>query len=160
LALHEQGIKTFVVGVPGSSNYAALLDDLAVAGGTARLGTTAYYDVEHISDLDGVLDSIGATVILSCHLHLDEPPPDHNLVNVYLDSRVLTYGSADGWSWSGDVDGGREASDGNDAAIESGPATNPSYVDLDLTGTECTNLEVGKVRRLEVTFGCKTEIVR
>ena len=48
---------------------------------------TAYYDVEHISELDGVLDSIGATVILSCHLHLDEPPPDHNLVNVYLDSQ-------------------------------------------------------------------------
>ena len=46
MALHDKGIKTFVVGVPGSSPYAALLDDLAVAGGTARLGTTAYYDVE------------------------------------------------------------------------------------------------------------------
>jgi hypothetical protein len=144
--LHAGGIMTYVVGVPGSSPYAALLDQLAVAGGTARLGTTAYYDVAHISELDSVLDSIGATVILSCHLRLDEPPPDHGLVNVYLDSRIVSYGSPDGWRWTGDVDGGAEGG--------------ASYVDLDLIGAACDDLQAGKVRRLEITFGCKTEIVR
>lgn len=168
-ALHAQGIKTYVVGVPGSSPYAALLDELAVDGATARLGATAYYDVEHVSELDGVLDSIGATVILSCHLHLTEMPPDHGLVNVYLDSRVLTYGSPDGWRWTGDADveagttaeGGSatEGGDPGDASTESAPSA-ASYLDLDLTGKACSDLEAGQVRRLEITFGCKTEIVR
>ncbi len=166
-ALHAQGIKTYVVGVPGSSPYAALLDELAVDGATARLGATAYYDVEHVSELDGILDSIGATVILSCHLRLTEAPPDHGLVNVYLDSRVLTYGSPDGWRWTGDADveagtaaeGGTEASDPGDASTESA-TTAASYLDLDLTGNACSDLEAGQVRRLEITFGCKTEIVR
>jgi hypothetical protein len=156
-ALHDKGIKTYVVGVPGSSPYAALLDQLAVAGGTGRLGSTAYYDVAHVSELGDVLDSIGAEVILSCHLRLDDDPPDHEQVNVYLDSRVLTYGSPDGWRWTGSsTDGGDD-----DASLDSSAeAAAPSYKEIDLTGAACSDLEGGKVRRLEITFGCKTEIVR
>jgi hypothetical protein len=161
-ALHDKGIKTYVVGVPGSSPYAALLDELAIAGGTARLGSTAYYDVAHVSELGDVLDSIGAEVILSCHLKLDQTPPDHDQVNVYLDSKVLTYGSADGWKWTGaPTDGGSaeaESADASEAESETAPA--PSYLELDLTGAACADLQDGKVRRLEITFGCKTEIVR
>ena len=37
-AFHAQGIKTYVVGIPGSSPYAALLDQLAVAGGNRASG--------------------------------------------------------------------------------------------------------------------------
>jgi hypothetical protein len=161
-ALYDHGIKTYVVGVPGSSPYAALLDELALDGGTARLGSTAYYDVQHISDLGRVLDSIGASVILGCHLRLSEPPPDHGLVNVYFDSRILTYGSPDGWRWTSDTDGGAEAEDGdpNDATTESAPVASTSYLELDLTGAACNALQGGNVRRLEITFGCKTEIVR
>jgi hypothetical protein len=159
--LRAAGIKTYVVGVPGSSPYAALLDELAIAGGTARLGSTAYYDVEHISELDGVLDSIGAEVVLSCHQHLSEPPPDHDQVNVYLDSKILTYGSPDGWRWTEDRgDGGTNASDPEEASAESGSVANASYLELDLIGAACDDLQSGKVRRLEITFGCKTEIVR
>jgi hypothetical protein len=160
-ALHDKGIKTYVVGVPGSSPYAALLDELAVAGGTARLGSTAYYDVAHVSELSEVLDSIGAEVTLSCHLRLDQAPPDHDQVNVYLDSKVLTYGTPDGWRWTGSVpDGGSDDGDTSDAPAESATASAPSYLELDLTGTACGDLQAGKVRRLEITFGCKTEIVR
>ena len=88
-SLLENGIKTYVVGTPGSSPYAALLDQLALAGGTARSGSTSYYDVKHVSELDDVLAAIGATVILGCHLRLEAPPPDPALVNIYLRSRAF-----------------------------------------------------------------------
>ena len=96
-SLLEHGIKTYVVGTPGSSPYAALLDQLALAGGTARSGSTSYYDVKHVSELDDVLAAIRRkhSVILGCHLRLEAPPPDPALVNIYLDRELLTFGSTD-----------------------------------------------------------------
>jgi hypothetical protein len=197
-ALAQRGIKTYVIGIPGSAPYATLLDDLARAGGTARpagSGGAAYYGVDRLTELDGILGAIGSTVVLSCHLHLETPAKEMSLVNVYLDRQLVQYGAPDGWVWSslGDAgssldahatdDGGAsdatdDASDGeNDgSAVEDAGTENTSPADdvdtdavgapdastriprqdLDLLGTSCELLMSGKVRQVQVVFGCPT----
>ena len=186
-ALAQRGIKTYVIGIPGSAPYAALLDDLARTGGTARpagSGGAAYYDVDRLSELDEILATIGSTVILSCHLHLETPPKEMSLVNVYLDHQLVLYGAPDGWVWSNLRDGGGagdatdDVSDGesdapaDDAGVddastpvddaETDPVATPDArmprQDLDLLGASCERLMSGKVRQVQVVFGCPTII--
>ena len=189
-ALAQRGIKTYVVGIPGSAPYAALLDDLARTGGTARPGDggAAYYEVDRLTELDDILGAIGSTVILSCHLHLETPPKQMSLVNVYLDHQLVLYGAPDGWVWStpGDAGGTTDTgtsdtndppdieSDGppdEDAGIEDAPTTaidaetdatradaGMQRQDLDLLGAACERLMSGKVRQVQVVFGCPTVI--
>jgi hypothetical protein len=157
--LFAAGIKTYVIGIPGSVPYAELLNELAVTGGTARVGAaSSYYDVQVIGELDDVLGSIGATVTLSCQVHLAAPPPDSSLVNVYLDGQLVKYGP-NGWLWG---PAGADASlDADDAsAADDGPTDAGPHTEIDLAGTSCDMLESGKFRRLQVVFGCPTDIPR
>lgn len=168
--LFANRIPTYVIGIPGSAPYAAVLDGLAMAGGTARPMEPAYYDVEHLDELDGILDSIGTKVVLSCHLKLESAPPDRALVNVYLDREQLSYGSADGWRWSDDADGGlgigAAATDSGDVdstdatAPDDAPAADGGVLELDLLGAACDKLTAGQVQQVQVVFGCKTAIIR
>jgi hypothetical protein len=196
-ALAQRGIKTYVIGIPGSAPYAALLDDLARTGGTARPGDggAVYYDVDRLTELDDILGAIGSTVILSCHLHLETPAKQMSLVNVYLDHQLVLYGAPDGWVWSnlrdggGSMDAGTAEDGGSDDAtddrmdenhdgsrredvsvadastVEDGVAdpTPPPDApmlrqDLDLLGASCERLMSGKVRQVQVVFGCPTVI--
>lgn len=102
--LRANGILTYVIGVPGSVPYQDLLDQMATSGGTARSAEPRYYDVENMSELDQVLASIGASVVLTCHFVLEQPPPAPSLVNVYLDRELQTYGDA--WTWTNPGDAG------------------------------------------------------
>jgi hypothetical protein len=185
--LSRRGIRTYVVGIPGSAAYAELLGDMARVGGTARpAGSGAtYYDVDHLNELDGILSDIGSTVVLSCHLHLDMAPKAMSLVNVYLDRQLVEYGGPDGWVWTnpGDAgvdDGGRaglsdapsdiENDDGTsddalgpddapplaDGADIPDAAVGAARQDLDLLGGACDRLMSGKVRQVQVVFGCPT----
>ena len=192
-ALARNGIRTYVVGIPGSAPYATLLDELARTGGTARpagSGGAAYYDVDRLTELDDILAAIGSTVVLSCHLHLETPPREMSLVNVYLDRQLVEYGGPDGWVWTplgdgGTGDGGiaeggatdadkdasdaqvdedapgaadapmpRESADGDATAPEA--STRMPRQDLDLLGASCERLMSGKVRQVQVVFGCPT----
>jgi len=170
-------IPTYVIGIPGSAPYAAVLDGLATAGGTARPMEPAYYDVEHLDELDGILASIGTKVVLSCHLRLETAPPERRLVNVYLDRELLSYGSADGWRWSDDADagligsiladsGGDASSDDADAAADLGgssdgdAAEDGGLPELDLVGAACDKLTSGEVQQVQIVFGCPTAIIR
>jgi hypothetical protein len=185
-ALARRGIRTYVVGIPGSAPYATLLDELARAGGTARpIGDSGatYYDVDRLTELDDILAAIGSTVVLSCHLHLDTPPREMSLVNVYLDRQLVEYGAPDGWVWtnfgdasaadSGGVSEGGEtdamfedAQTPDDASTpieDAGPdatvpdaSTRVPRQDLDLLGASCARLMSGKVRQVQVVFGCPT----
>jgi hypothetical protein len=199
-ALAQRGVRTYVVGIPGSAPYATLLDALARTGGTARPadgGGAAYYDVDHLTELDDILAAIGSTVILSCHLHLETPPKEMSFVNVYLDRQLVEYGAPDGWVWTnfGDAgtadgagtnddgasdatdenDGGPADSGGNDDApsaddtstsedaatdvvIAPDASGRPQRQDLDLLGAACERLMSGKVRQVQVVFGCPTVI--
>ena len=189
-ALARRGIKTYVVGIPGSAPYATLLDELARTGQTARPADgsgAAYYDVDHLAELDDILAAIGSTVILSCHLHLETPPSERSFVNVYLDQQLVEYGAPDGWVWTdladagtsdaatdgavdgtdeGAIDGSEDApmpedaaAPGDDADVGGGQpdvSTGVPRQDLDLLGASCERLKSGKVRQVQVVFGCPT----
>ena len=90
-ALANAGIPVYVVGVPGSAPYAALLDQLAVAGGTARGTEPQYYAVSSTDQaaLLAAMSKIAAKITGTCTLTLDQAPPDPTLVNVFLDGTVL-----------------------------------------------------------------------
>jgi hypothetical protein len=195
-AFAQRGIKTYIVGIPGSAPYASLLNELARTGGTARPAGSgaAYYEVDRLTELDDILAAIGSTVILSCHLHLETPAKERSLVNVYLDRQLVEYGAPDGWVWSNLADGGTsrdgevneggggsdagddvpepDGSSAGDAAADDAPApgddadtdavatpdatTRMPRQDLDLLGSSCERLMSGKVRQVQVVFGCPT----
>jgi hypothetical protein len=87
------GIKTFVVGIPGSDLYVSTLDAMAVAGGVPASATSPkYYAVSAMGGVAGlqqVFESITKQLITSCRLQLQSNPPDLNLLNVYVDSQVI-----------------------------------------------------------------------
>lgn len=130
--LRDKGIRTFVVGIPGSSFYDDLLDQMAIVGGTARSGSPKYYRVDDMAALSDMLLQIGNQVMLSCELVLDDIPPDPGFVNVYLDQKVVPYDEADGWTWTGERT-------------------------LTLHGEACENVEKGAVGQVQVVAGCPTE---
>lgn len=132
--LFDEGVQTFVVGMPGSETYADVLDTMAEAGGTARSkGDTRYYSVRDTADLVESLLTIGTQVSLSCEITLENRPPDPALLNVYFDNDPVDFDAIDGWSYA------------DDASIE-------------LNGEACDVLRSGAVNQLQVVAGCPTII--
>jgi hypothetical protein len=99
-ALADKGIPVYVIGVPGSAPYAALLDELAQAGGTARPNEPYYYEVNSTdrTALTAAISSVAAKITGTCTLKLNHVPPDPTLVNVFLGGQVLPQGGTDGWT--------------------------------------------------------------
>jgi len=129
--LAAAGIPTYVVGMPGTETYADLLDRLAVEGLTARTSSPRYYPVETSAELTETLRRIGLDAALVCDVTLEVPPPDSNLVNVYLDGEVLSLGTE--WTWT-------------------------STTSLRIEGAHCAELREGVFRQLQVVAGCPSEI--
>ena len=127
----KAGVDTFIVGMPGSEAYHALLNRLANAGNTARPGKTAYYAVSDTDELSTALRSIGARVAISCDLPLAETPEDPDLVNVYFDDQIVPKSEDDGWRYT------------NASAIE-------------FVGPTCDALSSGNVLNVQVLSGCPT----
>lgn len=96
-------IPVYVVGIPGSRPYAALLDNLAQAGHTQRSAEPLYYAVDTADQgaLLTALSSIAAKITGTCTLSLNNAPPAPWLVNVFLDEQVLPQGGLDGWTLDG-----------------------------------------------------------
>ncbi|MGZ5968630.1 MAG: vWA domain-containing protein [Polyangiales bacterium] len=137
-ALKSAGVKTFVVGIPGSEAYKAYLDAFAVAGGvTAPTGTTKYFAVDAaggVSGLTGVFSLITGELITSCTLVLDSAPPDPNQINVYVDDAVVPQSGSDGWT------------------LDSSSSP-PSIV---LKGATCDSVKTKGAKSIRVIFGCPT----
>ena len=78
-ALKAAGIPVYVVGLPGTSApaYASLLDELAVAGGTAQPTSPKYYRVDRRQrqTLLTALKKIAAKIVATCEFKLTESPP-------------------------------------------------------------------------------------
>jgi hypothetical protein len=127
--LHAHGIDTFVVGMPGTETYGAVLDGFAVAGGTAQPAEPLYYPVASTKDLVNTLTQIGLSVAISCKIPLSQPPPDKAQVNVYFDQTVVPLDDANGWDWSGDDS-------------------------IDVVGGACATLQSGTVVEVQVVAGC------
>ena len=132
-ALTDAGIKTFVVGMPGSEPYENLLDAMAEIGGTARTGTPKYYSVADTDALEKSLKAIAASVAISCDIPLDYDPPERDFVNVYFDGKVVAYDAEAGWEWT---------QDGHVA----------------IRGAACEQLSAGDVLEVQILAGCKTVV--
>jgi len=132
-ALSDAGIKTVVVGMPGSEPYENLLDAMADVGGTARSGSPKYYSVADTDALEQALKAIAASVAISCEIPLDYEPPDPDFLNVYFDGKVVPYDAEAGWEWT---------DDGHVA----------------IRGAACEQLSAGDVLEVQILAGCKTVV--
>jgi hypothetical protein len=132
-SLAAAGIRTFVVGMPGSEPYVDLLNGMAELGGTARDGEPKYYPVSDTEALQQSLVAIAASVAISCELPLDYEPPDRDFVNVYFDGALVDYDPDAGWEWT---------SDGHVA----------------IRGEACEQLSAGAVLEVQILAGCKTVV--
>jgi hypothetical protein len=144
--LASAGIPVYVVGVPGSEVYAQLLDELALAGRTARAGVDAggldggldggvqYYAVSSTDQaaFTAALSKVAASITGSCTLTLDSAPPDPSLVNVFLDDQPVPQMGPDGWTLDG--------------------------ITVTLLGASCQKVTDGDVLDVRVVAGCPTVI--
>lgn len=131
--LFDAGILTYVIGMPGSEVYQSVLEEAAVAGGTAKSTPPSYYPVTDEEQLTSALKEIGIKVAITCTVDLGSAPPDKKLVNVYLDTSLVLQDPLDGWSWT------------NDTTVE-------------LHGAACDKLKSGDVLQVQVVAGCPTSV--
>ncbi len=128
--LSKAGVKTFVLGIPGTAPYAADLDRFAVAGGTGR-----YYPADDPTQeaFTAALNLIAGKIVDKCVITLDPPPTEPGVTNVLADGVIVPQDPADGWTWR------------DDGSIE-------------LHGTTCDDVKTGKTTSLKVAVGCKTVV--
>jgi hypothetical protein len=132
-ALAAEGIETYVIGMPGAEPYAALLDRLAAAGGTARGAETDYYAVGDAGELRDALYAIGTGIAIRCSIELEAAPEDPARVNVYFDGEVVPGDETDGWVWDGEQR-------------------------IEVRGEACDRLSSGEILEARVVFGCDTVV--
>jgi hypothetical protein len=98
--LAAAGIKTFVVGIPGSQFYSNFLDTFAVAGQVPNPnGPPSYYRVDATAGVAGltkVFTDITTQLVTSCDIELTTPPRDPSRVNVAIDCQVIGTSGTDG----------------------------------------------------------------
>ena len=127
-------IPTYVIGLPGiQPTLAAVLNSMAVSGGTARNNATRYYEVNDSQALADTLRSIVTQIAISCTITLTNAPPNWGQVNVYLDNEEVPQAADNGWKQIDDHT-------------------------LEITGTYCTTLQTGNVFQVQVTAGCPTYV--
>ena len=138
--LRRAGIQTFVVGIPGTEDYAPLLDDFAEAGGVPNPDAPpSYWAVSADGGVDGLVDvfqSITELLVRSCEIELEREAPAPGLVNVAVDCEPIRPSEADGSGWQ--LDG----------------TSVPNLVTL--TGPICEEIQSNGAKRVDVVFGCKT----
>ena len=97
------GIVTYVVGMPGSELYSSVLDDLAIAGGTARPTAPYYFAVSDADPLTLATSRKSASRSRSPATSSSTARRStRRLVNVYLDQHLVQLDPVDGWSWTSD----------------------------------------------------------
>ncbi|MFO0571273.1 MAG: VWA domain-containing protein [Polyangiaceae bacterium] len=131
--LLQAGIRTYVIGMPGTELYTQVLDNLAVAGGTAKPAAPYYIPAQDEEQLTAALKDIGIKVSISCSIDLDAAPPDTSKVNVYLDTALVQLDPVDGWTWTSDKS-------------------------VELHGAACDKLKSGDVIQVQVVSGCPTSV--
>lgn len=134
--LAEDGIRTYVVGMPGGESYADVLDRLALAGQTARdvpEGEPLYYGVSDEAALGAALREIATGIAISCTIELEAPPEHPSRVNVYFDGELVPLDAVDGWDWAAD-----------------------DFTHIEVFGAACERLGSGDVLEARAVFGCDT----
>jgi hypothetical protein len=133
-ALKSAGIPVYVIGLPGTSNpaYANLLDQLALAGGTALPTSPKYYRVDSTNSavLLAALKKIAAQIVATCEFKLTTVPAQPNQVNVYFDEVVVPADPVNGWKIDGQT--------------------------VTLLGDSCKKVLSGDVLDVRIITGCPT----
>ena len=139
------GIKTFVVGIPGSDSYTSTLNAMAEAGKMPRQsGTTSFYDVSASNSLQDLVDAfstITTQLVRTCDIPLKSSPPDPTRIIVTIDCKTVSQvpnttpdtGGADGFYIDYTQD--------------------PAH--LRLTGNYCTTIQSLGANSLDVITGCQ-----
>jgi hypothetical protein len=133
LALADAGVRTFVIGMPGSEAFAEVLDRLAESGGLARATAPLYYSVADAQELSDTVSALGLRVALGCTIELAEVPPDPGLVNLFFDGQLIPADPIEGW-------------------IFSDPHT------VQVLGEACSLMQSGDVLQADVVAGCPVVI--
>jgi hypothetical protein len=130
-ALMKAGIQTYVIGVPGSGPYGAVLDRMAEAGGTARPTPPEYYrvDTTDASAFGDALAKVAAKITATCTFPLAQVP-DPGKLNVFLDGVALAPDPTDGWLLDGTT--------------------------VQIVGAACDRIQSGDVLAVRVVAGCPT----
>jgi hypothetical protein len=101
-ALADAGVRTYVIGFPGSDAYGGILDAMARSADTARDGAeTEYYRVDDVAELAETLTQLGQDLSLDCTIAIDAEPEDRDRVAVVADGTLLEPDDDDGWRWDG-----------------------------------------------------------
>jgi hypothetical protein len=136
-ALQAAGVSTFVVGIPGTENYAQYLDNFATAGGVPNPAPPpSYYAVSAKGGVQGLVDvftSITTHLVRSCDVALEDTPQNLDLVNVAVDCQVVPYADGAGWSLTGS-----------------------DQKTLEIAGDACHTIQTDGARRVDVVYGCPT----
>jgi hypothetical protein len=139
-ALKTAGVSTFVIGIPGSENYATVLDSFAVAGGQPASATSPqYYAVSAsggVAALTEAFKSITIKLVTTCDMQLKVEPPDPTLLNITIDDALL--GKA----------GGEAGIDGWTLDTSTKPST------IRITGAPCDKLKSKGATSVQVLYGC------
>jgi len=135
--LSKAGIKTIVVGIPGTEAYTNTLDALAAQSGVDNPDAPpSYFAVSAQSGVTGLsttLEHITTGLIKSCELDLASAPPDLNKLYVVVDGVALTRDDPDGWTIPD-------------------PKVSPPVIEI--TGKTCQKLETQGAEYINVTYGC------
>ena len=128
--LQNAGTPVYVVGLPGAAPYVSLLDEMAIAGGTALPTSPRYFAVDAASEdvMLATLKKIAAQIAGTCTFDLKEEPANAGLVNVYMDDVVLPYEPVNGWTISGKT--------------------------VTLVGAACDRVKNGEVLDVRIIAGC------
>jgi len=130
--LASDGVPVYVVGIPGTTQFATLLNQWALAGGTPQsTGDTLYFKVDALDELAGVFKSIAGSLV-SCRFDLGAPPEGPGLTNLYFDGAVVFQDAENGWIW---VDGDT----------------------IEVVGDACAELKNGGVSKVQIVSGCPTQ---
>jgi hypothetical protein len=101
--LSASGVETFVLGIPGSAAYETILDQVAIAGGTARPSEPRYYQVTTADD--AALASAFAQIVqqtgAGCTFTLATPPTVSVGLRAVLNGVVLPESGPNRWSLTG-----------------------------------------------------------
>lgn len=129
-ALKSAGIPVYVVGLPGAAIYESLLDEMAVAGGTALKTSPKYFAVGAASEdvMLTTLKKVAAEIVGTCVFELKDAPSNPSLVNVYMDDAILPYEPLNGWTISDKT--------------------------VTLVGTACERAKNGDVLDVRIIAGC------
>jgi hypothetical protein len=102
-ALEAAGVETFVLGIPGSDAYGNVLDEIAIAGGTARTTEPLYYQVTSADDaaLASAFGQIVQQTGAGCTFTLESPPATPVGLRAVLGGVTLPSTGPNRWSLQG-----------------------------------------------------------